>query len=330
MLIFKIIITLIIIVALLFVKSLFKLSITKKQVERELADIHVTKILNPGTIETLSILPLVDYYAENETFTTEAGVSYYINADDKSILLDVGANGRKEHPSALLKNLKILGKKFDSLDFIYLSHLHLDHVGGMKDQKNATFSVSAGNVDLPEIPVYSPEPVRPSELNPGPIPEIITKPYKISEGIISIGAIPKALYLMGYTLENTIAFNLSGKGIVVVIGCGHQSIDKILERAHELFDEPVYGIIGGLHLPSGNGRIKIGPVDIQSIVGADRPPWHGVNKQDTEEAILAIKKANPSFIALSAHDSSDWTINRFKKAFGSKYHDLKVGRELVL
>lgn len=330
MLILKIIITFTIIVTLLFIKSIFKLSITKKQVEREIADIHVEKILNPGTIKTLSILPLVDYYAENETFTTEAGVSYYLHADNKNILLDVGANGRKEHPSALLKNLKILGKKFDNLDFIYLSHLHLDHIGGMKDQKNATFSVSSGNVELPEIPVYSPEPVRPSELNPGPIPEIIKNPYKISEGIISIGIIPKALYLMGYTLENTIAFNLSGKGIVVVIGCGHQSIDKILERINKLFNEPVYAIIGGLHLPSGNGRIKIGPIDIQSIVGVDRPPWRGINKQDTEDAILAIKKANPSVIALSAHDSSDWTINRFKQTFGSKYYDIKVGRELVL
>lgn len=330
MLIIKIIVTFFIIISLLFFKSLIKLSITKKQVNRELSELSVDKIEEPGSIENLSILPIVEYYTENEQFSTEAGVSYYIKAGDKVILFDVGANSRKEHPSPLMKNMKLLDHNLGNLDLIYLSHLHLDHIGGMKDQKKSTFSISGGYVDLPEIPVYSPEPVRPSELNPGPIPEVIRNAHKISDGIVSIGVIPKALYLMGYTLENTIAFNLSGKGIVVVIGCGHQSIEKILERVALLFDEPVFGIIGGLHLPSGNGRMKIGPIDLQSVVGADRPPWNGINKYDTEEAITAIQKANPSFIALSAHDSSDWTINRFKETFGERYHDLKVGRELVL
>ena len=328
MFLLKFFITILVISTLLFLKSIFKLSVHKKRVERVLENQSVRKIVDCGTIKSLSILPLVDYYADTDSYETEAGVAYYITADDTDILLDLGANYKKKHPSVLMRNMQTAGKQVRDLDFIYLSHIHLDHVGGMRDQRNKTFSLSAGEVELPNIPVYSPEPVNPSKYNPGPVPVILTEPKKISDGIISIGAIPRALYLMGYTLENSLAFNVEGKGIVVVIGCGHQSIGRILDRVSLLFDEPLYGIIGGLHLPAGSGRMKIGPIDVQSLVGVDRPPWNGINRSDTEVAVAAVKEAAPSFIALSPHDSSDWTIQRFKDEFGEKYHDLKVGLPL--
>lgn len=47
-------------------------------------------------------------------------------------------------------------------------------------------------------------------------------------------------------------------------------------------------------------------------------------------AIQAIEKANPSIVALFPHDSSDWSIDQFKRAFQNRYRDLKVGRELVM
>lgn len=47
-------------------------------------------------------------------------------------------------------------------------------------------------------------------------------------------------------------------------------------------------------------------------------------------ATEAIQKVNPSLVALSPHDSSDWSINQFKRAFQNRYRDLKVGRELVM
>lgn len=318
------------ILILLVWKTLIKLSITKKRVNREIAEYKVEKIDNPGTIQELKILPLVEYYSENDQLKTEAGVSYWITAGDTNLILDVGANGRKEHPSPLLHNMKSLGKNLNDVDFLFLSHPHLDHIGGMKEQKDRTFSLSHGSVSLPPMPVYSPVEMTPSEFNPSPDVQVIPDPVVIRDGIISIGSIPRALYLMGYTLENSLAFNVDGKGIVIVIGCGHQTIERIIERVHELFAEPIYGIIGGLHLPAGDGRIKIGPLDIQAIVGTDRFPWKALGRKDTEDAINAIKKVDPGFIALSPHDSSDWTLNRFRDEFGDKYHDLKVGKEIVI
>jgi 7,8-dihydropterin-6-yl-methyl-4-(beta-D-ribofuranosyl)aminobenzene 5'-phosphate synthase len=74
----------------------------------------------------------------------------------------------------------------------------------------------------------------------------------------------------------------------------------------------------------------LGPLNIQNIVGGDTPPWKGIGEQDVRAAITALKATDPKFVALSPHDSSDWSIDKFRDAFGEQYHDLKVGRELQL
>ena len=124
--------------------------------------------------------------------------------------------------------------------------------------------------------------------------------------------------------------NVAGKGIVLIIGCGHQTIERIIERARALFDIPIYAIIGGLHFPVRGGRIMLGPVNVQRLVGADRPPWRGLGESDVENAITAIKKAAPKIVALSPHDSSDWSLDRFRQAFGPAYQDIRVGKEIVI
>jgi len=58
--------------------------------------------------------------------------------------------------------------------------------------------------------------------------------------------------------EQALAINVEGKGIVLVVGCGHQTLDKLLTRTAQLFGEPIYGVIGGLHYPVPRGRILTG------------------------------------------------------------------------
>ena len=287
-------------------------------------------LFNLGTVKNLSILPLIDFYATDVNLKTEPGVSYLIKADDTTILMDTGLNRKKEHPSPLLHNMKILGVTPDELDAIFISHLHLDHVGGMQAAKNKQFSLSQGLLPLSEIPVYAPVSISPSPWNPGPQTKITQNPEKLKEGIASIGVIPRYLFLMGHTLEHSLAINVENKGIVLIIGCGHQTIERILERARALFQEPIYAIIGGLHFPVKKGRIMLGPLNLQNIAGSDRMPWHGINAQDVHNAIKAIQQVNPQFVALSPHDSSDWSIDQFKIAFKEKYHEIIVGKRLVL
>ena len=321
----------IVLIALFIALKIIQLKIGRQKCGQELNGTRIEKLSPFGSVKKLSILPLVDFYSEDPYLKTEAGVSYLVRADDTTILVDVGFNAKKEHPSPLLHNMQKLGVSPSDIDMIFISHPHLDHLGGMNEQKTRTFSLSKGSVAIPEIPVYAPEPVVPSAFNPGPKTRVVDAPTVIGEGIASIGPIPRFLFLMGRTVEQSLAVNVEGKGIVLIIGCGHQTIERIIERAKSLFDEPIYGIIGGLHFPVNGGRIMIGPVNIQKLVGSDRPPWTGIMESDVNNAIDAIKKDTSwGLVSLSPHDSSDWAIERFKDAFSDKYTDLLVGREIVV
>lgn len=330
MIILYILLVLIAGILLFVVIKLMQLIIGKKNVDQELKQTNYNKLSPFGSLEKLSVLPLIDFYTDKEELKTEAGVSYLVRADDTTILMDVGFNAKKEHPSPLLRNMQTMNIKGKDLDSIFISHLHLDHVGGITEQKNGTFSISQGPVELPEIPVYSPGKLLPSHWNPGPNIEIIKEPKILKNGIASIGVIPRFLFLLGYTLEHSLAINVEGKGIVLIIGCGHQTIEKIIERVKMLFDEPIYGFIGGLHFPVHGGRIMVGPLNVQGIVGTDNRPWRAVTEEDVKHAIEVIKKEKPELVALSAHDSSDWSIKQFKYTFKEKYHDLKVGQEIII
>lgn len=294
----------------------------------ELRGMEFGKMGTAGSVKNLTVLPLVDYYANREDLKTEPGVAYLIRADDTTILMDVGYNKKKEHPSPLLHNMEKLGINPGDIDVLYISHAHLDHLGGMKEQKERTFSLSHGKVHIGRVTVYAPEQLSPSEFNQGPEVKVESAPAVIRPGIVSMGIIPRYLFLMGMTREQNIAVNVRGKGIVLIIGCGHQTIERILERAKKLFSEPIYGVIGGLHFPVNGGRIKLGPLNVQHLVGSDAPPWKGISVNDVDAAIAALKEANPSLVQLSPHDSSDWSLERFRQAFGERFDVIKAGKEI--
>ncbi len=283
-----------------------------------------------GSVENLTILPVIDYFAEGPDLKTEPGVSYIIRADKTVILMDVGYNQHGDNPSPLLQNMDKLGLKIKDIDILYISHLHSDHVGGMTEMRKQTFNLTHGKLELSEVTAYTPVVMKQSEMTP--VREIIMNkaPFILRPGICSIGAIPRHLFVAGKVYEQSLAINVKGKGIVLIIGCGHQGIDKILERTRALFKEPIYAIIGGLHFPVHGGRSMIGPVDVQYIVGSDAPPWRGLNESDVLSAIDLIKKSNAAIVALSPHDSSDWALGQFKERLGKRAVELKVGREIKI
>jgi 7,8-dihydropterin-6-yl-methyl-4-(beta-D-ribofuranosyl)aminobenzene 5'-phosphate synthase len=313
-----------------FAGKLAQLNKGRQQTEKEISCMQIHKLESPGTVGQLTILPLVDFHTADPALKTEPGVSYLIQADDITLLMDCGLNRQKTHPSPLFHNMEKLGVSVSDLDMIFFSHLHLDHVGGVKEQKTHTFSISQGPVSLPDIPIYSPVPVTGSRWNPTEDARVIQDPVELKPGVFSIGTIPRYLFLMGRTLENALAVHVKGKGIVLIVGCGHQTIERIIERTRILFDEPIHGIIGGLHYPVNGGRIMLGPFNIQRILGSDTPPWQGIRESDVENAIAAIQKISPRIVALSPHDTSDWAIERFRQAFGAAYVDVKVGQKIVI
>ncbi len=303
-----------------------QLVVGRRRVEAELAQQgEIARMAPFGSVHRLSMLPLIDYYADRSSLATEPGLSYLIRADDQAILLDTGLNRSAEHPSPLLRNMHALGVDPARIDALFISHVHIDHIG---DMRRLTVSPGAG-VTLRAIPAYVPSPVELASWNPQPRVQVVRGPKVLANGIASTGPIPRQLFLLGHTDEQALAVNLEGKGIVLFIGCGHQGAWRIVERAKALFDAPVYAVVGGLHMPYGRGRAFVGPLDMQRIVGSDRfpLPWreHGV----VLETIDALRSLSPRIVALSAHDSSDAAIAEVKAAFGDRFRDVRVGREMV-
>ncbi len=278
--------------------------------------------LEIGQVERLRILPLIDWYTAGPEFQGEAGVSYLLEADDIRILFDVGFNTKKEHPSPLLRNAEHLGIDLTQVDMIVISHHHPDHVGGMEAQLHNTFALSAQPLNLHGIPAYVPEPMHHSTAQVIQINE----PQQLCPGIASTGPIQRALFFFGLVKEQALAINVAGKGIVLVVGCGHQGLQHILERMQKLFpDLPLYGIVGGLHYPATGSRLSKFGLPAQRFLGTGKPPWNPITKAEVIANIAFLQEENPHLVSLSAHDSCDWSLAAFRGAFGAAYHDLKVG-----
>jgi 7,8-dihydropterin-6-yl-methyl-4-(beta-D-ribofuranosyl)aminobenzene 5'-phosphate synthase len=298
----------------------------RQRAEKEWQQFIPKKMAGLGTTKFLEILPLIDWYSDRDDLKREPGVSYLVKTDKNSILFDVGYNVRQKDPSALLHNMKQLDVTLNDFDTIVISHNHLDHVGGLKWQKNRSFSLTNHQIDLGKKAVYTPVPMTYPNLAPVQVKE----PVVIAEGVTSIGTISSQLFFLGWTPEQSLAVNVEGKGIVLIIGCGHQTLPKILERTEALFAEPLYGIIGGLHYPVTDSRVKILGIKAQRYVGTGKLPWRPITMNEVRESIEELKKRNPKVVGLSAHDSCDASIAAFRNAFPDAFEDLKVGKKIII
>jgi 7,8-dihydropterin-6-yl-methyl-4-(beta-D-ribofuranosyl)aminobenzene 5'-phosphate synthase len=279
-----------------------------------------------GSVKRLRITPLIDWYAAQETLKPEPGVSYLIEADDKKILFDVGLNHKNEHPSPLLQNLNSLGLSLKEVPYIFITHSHLDHTGGMASQRNHTFRISRDEVDLSHMTAFVPAPMHQSTAKV----KVIEKPQVLLPGVATEGPISRSLFGGGMIAEQALVLNVSGKGLVIVVGCGHQGLKRILERAEQTFNGPIYGLIGGLHYPVTCSRLKVLGLPAQKFFGTGKFPWQKITKEEVMDSIASLKVRGPGLVSISAHDSCDWSINAFRNAFGNAYQDLKVGLPIVI
>lgn len=281
------------------------------------------KIKNLGTIKTLEILPLTEWYTCDDSLKGESSVSYLIKTDRCTVLFDLGLNPDQIHPSPLLHNMQQLGIALDDFDAIVISHKHGDHLGGGKWGKLNTFSLTGQQIDLGPKRVYTPVPMT----YPGLTPVYTEDPTIISEGVATIGVISSQLFFFDSIAEQALAINVEGKGIVLISGCGHQTLPKIIERAEILFDEPIYGLIGGLHYPVTDSW---GEIKRRFYVGTGKVPWEPITMEEVQNNIEFLRKRNPGVVGLSSHDSCDGSVEAFRSSFPGIYKYIKVGEKIVI
>ena len=100
-----------------------------------------------------------------------------------------------------------------------------------------------------------------------------------------------------------LAINVEDSGIVLIVGCSHPTVERIVARAEALFESPVIGIVGGLH-------------------------YEGFGFVDVQPHIEFLSAHNLKLVALSPHDSSPEALEAFQSAFTDRYHMLSVGETI--
>lgn len=298
-------------------------------VEDEIASQHVATLGPIGTTATLRVLPLVDWHAGRPDLVGDAGVSYWIETDSARILFDTGNNSKGAAPSPLEHNMAALGVGLDEVDIVFISHAHVDHVGGPKwtdgSVTGSTFGIGNTQPSLAGKRAYVP-----TEMSyPGLEPTVTRAPTILGAGFATTGTIPRQVVL-GRIEEQALVIHVEGKGLVLIVGCGHQTMRHLLDRVEAAFDAPLYGIIGGLHYPVPKGRFRWWGVDVQRRLASGTGPLSPLTEEDVRADIALLARHDIGFVAIGGHDSSEEAIGWFRDRFGAASHSLRIGEPLVV
>jgi len=286
------------------------LRINKKRMERAVP-------VEMPQLEHFELTVLVEQKVD-KGFLGAPGVSYLIKTDLGSLLFDLGYG--PENP-ALVHNAKKIGFTMDQVDALVISHLHPDHMGGFKAVRENKVTVPQEIGGTEGVPCFLP-----AEANmDGGQTEVVDGPRMLAAGVASTGPLARSLFLMGWTEEQAIVAHLKGKGLVIFTGCGHPTIEVIIQMVKHLSDEPIYAIGGGLHFPLTDSPLcKLG-LKLQMIWGTGKPPWQRITDDDLKLTIDNLNALNPQHVFLSAHDTCDYAIDRFRDKLNSETTVLRAG-----
>jgi 7,8-dihydropterin-6-yl-methyl-4-(beta-D-ribofuranosyl)aminobenzene 5'-phosphate synthase len=225
-------------------------------------DLKLTVLIDNNT--------LIDRY-----FLGEPGVSYLIEDEGKKILFDLG------YSDAFITNAQRLSVDLLDLDFVVLSHSHLDHTWGLIPLVRLyTERIFEGQ--KAKKPTLVTHPLTLSSRKFGDLSEIGSlltedklsgyfhlnlsrEPVHLTERLMFLGEIERtndfeAAKPIGKILESGLEKDdflfddsalvyKSPEGLVIITGCSHAGICNIVEYARKVCgDHRVVDIVGGFHL----------------------------------------------------------------------------------
>jgi 7,8-dihydropterin-6-yl-methyl-4-(beta-D-ribofuranosyl)aminobenzene 5'-phosphate synthase len=176
-------------------------------------------MLHHQNVSAMQITIIYDNTAYNSELIPDWGFAALLEAHGRRILFDTGGDG-----TILLNNMKKLDIDPTSVDEVFISHPHFDHVGGL----------SAFLHENHEVTVYVPDSLR--GIKHAREIRHFSKPEKIHENFFSTGQLDQ--------IEQALAVQTE-KGLVLVVGCSHPPMEDILDTASRFGN--IFGIVGGLH-----------------------------------------------------------------------------------
>ncbi len=268
------------------------------------------------------ITVLYDAFGKTSTMKKDWGFSALIEYGGKRILFDSGNNAE-----IFAHNVETKGVDLRQLDFAVVSHRHGDHTSGLNHllKINPTVKIYAPQENfgvfgaalpgsfyrrdetLPQDMRYfdgkAPDTIRFGSPWPDGNFTWVTKTTEVSPGfhlILLNGT-------WGVDLEvKEISLALdTPDGIVLIVGCSHPTIEKIVEAARSAINKPIHLVLGGTHLlPANNDQIR-------SIAASLRDKW------------------NVRYIAPS-HCTGEPAFAILKESFGDRYIYAGLGTTVLL
>jgi 7,8-dihydropterin-6-yl-methyl-4-(beta-D-ribofuranosyl)aminobenzene 5'-phosphate synthase len=268
-------------------------------------------------LDFLELTVLVDERT-GEGYRGDPGVSYLARTDKGALVFDVGFG--PDSPT-LNHNTSKLGVDPSTVDAVVISHLHPDHMGGMAAFQSKSVRIPPELGGLSGKPCFLPDTAEAADFDA----EVVRKPKELAAGIGTTGPLARSLFFLGLCEEQALVARIRGKGLAVITGCGHPTVEVILEMARRLSDEPLYAIAGGIHFPVTKSRSQRRGVQVQMFFGTGKPPWRRIGDEDLSQTIAHINEAGPAKVLLSAHDTCDHALHRLSEELKAETTVLEAG-----
>jgi 7,8-dihydropterin-6-yl-methyl-4-(beta-D-ribofuranosyl)aminobenzene 5'-phosphate synthase len=222
---------------------------------------------------TAQITMLYDAFGKTSTMRKDWGFSAYIEYGDKRILFDSGNDA-----DIFAHNVAAKGVDLTKLDFAVISHRHGDHTSGLNYllKVNPTVKIYAPQENFGVFGAALPGTFyrRTESLPPemryfdGKPPETLRfgSPWSANFTWVT-GTTEIAPGFQLILLNGTWGVDLEVKeialaidtpdGVVLVVGCSHPTIEKIVEAAKSATNKPIHLVLGGTHLlPANDAQIR--------------------------------------------------------------------------
>lgn len=230
---------------------------------------------------TLTITVVYDNRSFDSRLKTAWGYSALVECRGHTLLFDTGGD-----TPTLLRNMKILGIDPAQIQSLVLSHNHNDHIGGLSGLLKT--GVHPTVYLLPSFPTRFKRSV--GRLTG--IPEV-TPGKSLAAGLYTTGEMNNRIAEQSLVIQTS-------RGLVIVTGCAHPGIVKIIERAKDLFNAPVHLVMGGFHLRSKN------KTEMTAILA--------------DFCRLGVEKVAPS------HCTGDKAVVMFTEEYGENYIQSGTGK----